>query len=413
MSSTLSRADARRLLVAHLGLARVLGRGARGIRTVLERLRCIQLDPLDAIGTNADLVVMARVDDVARGDVWSCLFPKYAFEHFAKERCILPARAFPYYREQGHGAQTHWWRHAEREERVPPKLVRAVLEEIRECGPVTARDLTDHGSVAPIDWSGWTGTAKTTSMAIEILWTQCEIVVAGRTESGAKVYDVPERALGVVESPSRLVVKSSSRRVVKGKLDDSTTGRLDDFPSWALRERVHAAGLLTRAGGSMWSMLSGVRTSGLVDEMVERGELIDVALEDSSRRYVAVPEFFRAKAAYDDRVRILGPLDPLLWDRDLVRHVFGFDYVWEVYKPAPQRKWGWYVCPLLQRDQLIGRIDARIQGDVMVVRKLWLESPDADRAAIDAALERHAAMCGAKRVRMPRRVRGDGAVGTS
>ena len=345
---------------------------------MLERLRCIQLDPLDAIGTNADLVVMARVDDVARGDVWRHLFPAHAFEHFAKERCILPVGAFPYYREQGHGAQTHWWRHGEREERVPPEMVQAVLEEIRERGPVSARELTDHGSVVPIDWSGWTGTAKATSMAVEILWTRCDVVVAGRTESGAKIYDIPKWT---------------------GKPEE-------EFPRWALRERARAAGLLTRASGAMWSMLSGVRTSPLIDEMVEAGELVDVALEDSSRRYLAVPAFLKAKAAYDDRVRILGPLEPLLWDRDLVRHVFDFDYVWEVYKPAPQRRWGWYVCPLLHRDRLIGRIDARVEGDVLIVKKIWLEDDDADRAAIDAALSaalsRHATMCGAKRVRMPR-----------
>ncbi|MGZ5441322.1 MAG: winged helix-turn-helix domain-containing protein [Thermoanaerobaculia bacterium] len=371
MPVTLSRAEARRRLVAHLGLARSAGRGARGVRAVLERLRCIQLDPLDVIGTNADLVVMARVDDVSRGDVWRHLFPRHAFEHFAKERCILPADAFPYYREQGHAAQTPWWRHGEREQRVAPKLVAAVLDEIREHGPVSSRGLTDHGTVDPIDWSGWKGTAKTTSMAIEILWTRCDIVVAGRTESGAKLYDVP-------------------------KWDGQPR---EPFPRWAVRERARAAGLLTRAGGSIWSMLSGVRTSPLVDEMVEAGELVDVAIEDSTRRYLAVPEFLDAKARYDGRVRILGPLDPLLWDRDLVRHVFEFDYVWEVYKPAPQRRWGWYVCPLLHRDRLIGRIDARIERDALVMKKLWLEEDETDRAAIDAALERHAAMCGANRVR--------------
>ncbi|HET8772952.1 MAG TPA: crosslink repair DNA glycosylase YcaQ family protein [Thermoanaerobaculia bacterium] len=377
MAITLSRAEARRRLVAHLGLAKIAGRGARGTRAVLERLRCIQLDPLDVIGTNADLVVMARVDGVARGDVWRHLFPGHAFEHFAKERCILPVDAFPYYREQGHGAQTHWWRHGEREQRLPPEKVQAVLEEIRERGPVPARELTDHGSVVPIDWSGWTGTGKATSMALEILWTRCDVVVAGRTESGAKIYDIPKW---------------------KGEPEE-------DFARWAVRERARAAGLLTRASGAMWSMLSGVRTSPLIDEMVAAGELVDVAIEDSSRRYLAVPEFLKAKAAYDGRVRILGPLDPLLWDRDLVRHVFGFDYVWEVYKPAPQRRWGWYVCPLLHRDRLIGRIDARIERDALVVKKIWLEEGDADRAAIDLALERHAAMCGATRVRMPRSYR--------
>jgi uncharacterized protein YcaQ len=366
---TLSRAEVRRRMVAHLGLARAAGRGARGVRAVLERLRCIQLDPLDVIGTNADLVVMARVDGVRRGDVWRHLFPDHAFEHFAKERCILPARAFPYYRREGHAAQTTWWRHAEREQRVPGKLVASVLEEIRDRGPVTARELTDHGSVDPIDWSGWKGTARATSMALEILWTRCDVVVAGRTESGAKLYAVPKWE-GEPEEP---------------------------FGQWALRERAHAAGLLSRAGGSHWSMLSHVRTSSLVDEMVERGELLDVAIEESPRRYLCVPSFLKARASYDDRLRILGPLDALLWDRNLVRHAFDFDYVWEVYKPAAQRKWGWYVCPLLHRDRLVGRIDAAIEDGKLLVRKVWWEEKEGGlKPALRAALVRHAELCGVR-----------------
>jgi uncharacterized protein YcaQ len=347
------------MLVAHLGLARPVGRGAAGTRKVLERLRCIQLDPLDVIGTNADLVVMARVENVGRGDVWKHLFPKRAFEHFAKERCILSADVFPYYRRHGREAETPWWQHGERERRVAPEIVKAVLEEIRQHGPLTARALTDHGSVQPLDWSGWMGTSKATQMALEILWTICEIVVAGRTESGQKIYDVPERALGELPPPR------------------------EDFAHWAVRERARAAGLLTRAGGSMWSMLSRVRTSPVIDELIEAGELVEVSIEDTTRRYLAVPDFLATKRVrYDDRIRLLGPLDPLLWDRELVRHVFDFDYVWEVYKPAHQRRWGWYVCPLLHRDRLIARVDAQTS-------KLWLEPGDVDRDALDATLARY------------------------
>jgi uncharacterized protein YcaQ len=381
MPITLTRAEARRMLVAHHGLARTLGKGARGTRAVLERLRCIQLDPLDVIGTNADLVVMARVDGAGRGDVWKHLFPRHAFEHFAKERCILPAEAFAYYVGQGHEAQTPWWNHGERERRIAPKLVEAVLDEVRRHGPLTARDLTDHGSVEPLDWSGWKGTAKATTMALEILWTRCDVVVAGRTESGAKIYDVPERAFGW----------------------DGTVRPAEVFARWALRERATAAGLLTRAGGSMWSMLGRVRTSPLVEAMIEEGELVEVALEESPRRYLAVPSFLETRRPrYDGQVRILGPLDPLLWDRDLVRHVFNFDYVWEVYKPAHQRRWGWYVCPLLHEDRLIARFEARIEGAVMKVSKIWPEAGDVDRMGILAALSKHAVRCGATNVRMPR-----------
>lgn len=384
MPITLDRDEARARLVSHLALERTAGNGAAGTRALLKRLRAIQLDPLDVIGTNADLVVMARVDDVRRGDVWRHLFPIHAFEHFAKERCILPADAFPWYRTQGHDAQTPWWRHHERQARVPERVIAQLLEEIRARGPLTARELTDHGTVQPIDWSGWKGTTKATTMALELLWTSCEIVVAGRTESGSKLYDVPERAL-----------------------PKHATSRVDpaEFPRWALRERAEAAGLLTRAGGSMWSMLSSVRTSPIVQQMTEAGELVDVAIDGSTRRYLAPASFLRRRAfQYDDRVRILGPLDPLLWDRDLVRTIFGFDYVWEVYKPAHQRKWGWYVCPLLHRGHFIGRIDARVDGATLVVSKLWLESANAELEPIQEALQRHASLCGASKVKIPRRV---------
>lgn len=155
----------------------------------------------------------------------------------------------------------------------------------------------------------------------------------------------------------------------------------------------------------MWSMLGEVRTSEVPGRLVESGELVEVAIEGSSRRYLAEPAFLRRRRPrFDDRVRILGPLDPLLWDRNLVRDVFGFDYVWEVYKPAHLRKWGWYVCPLLHRDQLVGRIEAAIENERLVVRKLWLEG-EVPRERIGEALERHAAACGCRGVRLPRRPR--------
>ncbi len=377
---TLTRDEARRALVAHQALDRPLGRGARGVRATLERLRCIQLDPLDMIGTNADLVVLARVDGIARGDVWRHLFPG-AFEHFAKQRCILPATAFPQYRARGHRAETRWWSHNERERRVPAKVIEAVLAEVRERGPVSAAEIEDHGAVEPLDWSGWEGTARATSMALEILWTRCDIVVAGRTESGSKLYDDPQRALGTL----------------------ATAIPDEPFEPWALRERVRAAGLLTRAGAdAIWSGLGEVRTSGVLHEELERGSIVEVQIEGSKRSYLASPDLATRKPRLDDRVRILGPLDPLLWDRNLVKHIFGFEYVWEVYKPPKQRIWGWYVCPLLYRGALVGRIDARIDRKALVVKKLWIDG-DVPMDAIITALERQAVACGVERVRMPRR----------
>jgi hypothetical protein len=102
-------------------------------------------------------------------------------------------------------------------------------------------------------------------------------------------------------------------------------------------------------------------------------------------------------------MRILGPLDPVLWDRGLVSQAFGFDYVWEVYKPAARRQWGWYVCPLLHRGALVGRLEARVREDALQADNLWREKGvRLDDAALDEALARHAKACGVERVRRPR-----------
>jgi uncharacterized protein YcaQ len=147
-------------------------------------------------------------------------------------------------------------------------------------------------------------------------------------------------------------------------------------------------------------LLSALRTSALPDEMIAGGELVEVSIHGSARRYLAVPGFLeRSRVTFDERVRILGPLDPLLWDRDLVRLIFDFDYVWEVYKPESERRWGWYVCPLLHRDRMVGRVDARIEDERLVVRKLWLD-PGFELAPVRLALERHAEACGCSRVAM-------------
>ena len=98
----ISRQQAREYMTGQLQLRQMSPQeGARGARLMLDTLRCIQLDPLDRIGTNADLVAQARVAGLGRGDIYEAVLGAHGFEHFAKERCLLPARAFPYYRQQG------------------------------------------------------------------------------------------------------------------------------------------------------------------------------------------------------------------------------------------------------------------------------------------------------------------------
>jgi uncharacterized protein YcaQ len=377
----LDREEARRFLVSHAGLARPLARrrSPAAARKLLERLCAIQLDPLDPMGTNADLVALARIDGLKKGDIYRFVMPHHGFEHFAKERCILPASAFPQYRDRA--VETPWWQHGERHKRVGDATLARVLAEVEANGPVTASELSDHGRVEPIHWSSWGGTSRAATMALDVLWTSCRVVVAGR-RGREKLFDVPRRAL-----------------------PDHFDRPAQPFERWALISRVEAAGLLRRASGPQWSMLSDIRKSPLVGELIDEGAIEEVGVEGFSRGYLAPGGFRKRKiVAPDDRMRLLGPLDPLIWDRDLVRHVFGFDYVWEVYKPEKLRRFGWYVCPLLQHGRLVGRLSGRLTDRTLVIDRVWREKKKLDVEALDRMLERHAESIGADAVKRTRKV---------
>jgi uncharacterized protein YcaQ len=331
----------------------------------VDALRHVQIDPIDRIGTNADLVAMARLESVGRGGIHEAR----GFEHFAKERCLLPPRAFPHYRRQA--VETPWWRHSERMKKLSPGLVDAVEAEVRERGPLTSAQLSDHGRVEPIDWSGWKGTGKAGTLALEVLWTRCRVVVIGRS-GGQRLYDVPERALP---------------EVAHAEPEEA-------FGPWAVRERVDAAGMLATASGPWWSMLRDARTDGTVDALLEAGELQRVRVEGSRREWLIRSGALEQTPHDDGRMRILGPLDPLLWNRALVQLAFGFEYVWEVYKPAAQRRWGYYVTPLLHRGELVGRVEAHVEDGRLVVDRVWREHPSFDEDAYAACITRHAEALG-------------------
>jgi uncharacterized protein YcaQ len=109
-------------------------------------------------------------------------------------------------------------------------------------------------------------------------------------------------------------------------------------------------------------------------------------------------------------VAFLAPLDPYVWDRDFLRALHGFDYVWEVYVPEKKRRWGYYVLPILFGDRLVGRIEPRIERKTGTLRilGLWWETgfdpltASGFVAAFGEALEAHRRFGGMARIALPR-----------
>ena len=146
-------------------------------------------------------------------------------------------------------------------------------------------------------------------------------------------------------------------------------------------------------------MLKSARTDGTVETLLEQGDLVAIRVAGSSREWLVAPDALDRAEPHDERLRILGPLDPVLWNRALLQIAFSFEYVWEVYKPAERRRWGYYVTPLLYGGRLVGRAELSVQsgttGAQLVVDRLWREDGAADfRDAFAAAVTRHAEQLG-------------------
>ena len=439
--------QAQRFLLHHMLLVRddaaLLPSDASGIRALLSRLGCVQIDPLLATGVpNHEQVFLTRLE-VARRHVWEAL-NEHCFEHWAKERCLLPRDSFHmyYHRAQidrGRSFMTDWWDSRISRNPVPQHVLDDVLAEVRSRGPLSAHALGKRGTVQLN--SNWVAAKDLTSLALDHLWSSCRVVICGKDAKGHKLYRAADTGNFVINQAAATNSSSkSSKKAAKTKSTKkgapctaSTSATFDAIPSslpgtlkqhdrWSLLQRVDSVGLMSplsgmpfslslslsrtradaAAAGPHWSTLDRLRKSDLLDELLDEGLLEQAQITGVPRTYL-VPRGFAARLPhletleFDDRVRLLAPLDPLLWDRDLVERVFGFKYTWEVYKKPHQRQWGYYVTPMLYKGTLFGRIELVRRASQLDVPNLWLEPQHIGSTsklppiqALFAAIVRHA-----------------------
>jgi len=409
----ISGAVARRFLVLHHLLAppRSLPAEPASVMRVVDRLGSVQFDPIDVTGRNHDLVLAARIDGYRREWTDRLLYEdRTLFEAPNKGLSLLPTAELPYYR-------VYWDRHRVTHEtdtfKVHGALVDELLDRIRSTGPMSVTDVEPR---AAIEWY-WRPTNQVRAI-LEAL-AQAGILGLARRDGSRRVYDLVERLL-----PAEILAERRDER---------------DQRRHKLLSRYRAHGLLGRTGSAeLWlGTAPGTRATAavaglpsraeLLSDLVEAGTLVPVDVDGvRGERYVLeeeLPILQQAELEVSANeppggngvapgVALLAPLDPLMWDRQLLRPLFSFDYVWEVYIPAAKRRWGYYVLPILFGDRLVGRIEPRNDrpSDALRISGLWWEEgfdpmrEDGFEAAFAAALDAHRRFSGLRRVTVPRGV---------
>jgi uncharacterized protein YcaQ len=270
-----------------------------------------------------------------------------------------------------------------------------ILKTIEENGPQSSIDFKDSER---IEW--WWGTqaslAKTT---LDILFLTGKVGIHHKVGT-RRVFDLVERLI-----PDHLLSEPDPHPSE------------DDYQNWHVLRRVAGLGLAHSGPSDYWGGILGVtrinQRAEILNRLAEKGLVIPIQIQELEGRtfYIRNNDLdlldrTRRKSRARQQAAFIAPLDNLLWDRKLVRWIFDFDYVWEVYKPVAQRKFGYYVLPILYGDRFIGRFEPvfdRKAGELLLKGWWWEEDvfvTDEMVSALKQCLTTFLSFVGAKRIRI-------------
>jgi uncharacterized protein YcaQ len=294
---------------------------------VVQQLTLLQIDPTAAIAPSADLVAWSRLGSAYRTDDL-----KRALEQdrtlFELDALVRPmsdlglylagAADWPRYEKQ-----RLWLRDNDR-------FRRDILDLLGGSGPLSSRDIPDT-CVAPWASTGWTNNRNVTQM-LEFLMMRGEVAIAGRV-GRERLWDLAERVY-----PAYVVVPS---------IEDAERGKNE--------RRLAALGIARQ------------KTRAAPMEPVDVGEAGEPAVVEGVKGEWRVDPAALG-GDFEGRTALLSPFDRLVHDRVRTLELFDFEYTLEMYKPAAQRRWGYFALPVLHYDRLVGKVDAVADRKASVLR---------------------------------------------
>ena len=339
--------------------------GKAGIIDFIRRVGCIQFDPLDIVGHNPELVLQSRVSDFRPTMLQELLYQdRKLLDGWEKQMAIYCTEDWPYFVYRQREASRHSRRRsADPVQVASPQILRA----IEERGPLSSIDL-DHDQ--KVDWH-W-GPTRLAKVALDNMHYLGELVIHSKVHT-RKVYDLASRHI-----PEELISAPDPHKTQ------------EQYHDWHVLRRIGSVGLLWNKGrvwqgiygtGSKYGAGSQERAAALT-RLINQGKAVEVRVEGIRAllymRSQDLTEFDKVIKSDSplSRAAILAPLDNLLWERDLVGQLFGFDYTWEVYKPVAERRYGYYVLPVLYGDRFIARFEPGRdkESGALVIKNWWWES---------------------------------------
>ena len=286
------------------------------------RLGFVQADPIRAPARAQDLILRQRVTGYRAGDLES-RYPRLALEEdYFVNYGFLPrdTQALMHPRTPSTVWPAERWRQAQ-----------AVLDFVRERGLVHPREVdAEFAHGRSLNWFG--GSSRASTQLLDGMHYRGLLRVA-RREGGVRLY-APREAQPPVADP----------QAAFDALVDVVVRQYAPLPSRSLGELMSAL----CGGVPQWTAQRATtleRTRRRLPSATVEGQVWywPEGENPASRRHQE-----------DDRLRLLAPFDPVVWDRRRFECLWGWAYRFEAYTPAPQRVRGYYALPMLWRGQVIG-----------------------------------------------------------
>lgn len=399
MTDSISKQTHRRFLLGQHGLWP--GRrfaGVDGTAAAIRQMQALQLDPLNIAARSQDIALHGRVLDYRPKHLYQVAYQQRQFFDYGGSLFMYPIEEFPHFRALMPRTQ-NYSRHILLKKNHP-KAMPQVLSALRANGSMSNREFTGNPHIT---WS-YRG-RKDTAVALYYLWLLGEVMITDR-RGFDRIYDLRERVL-----PKKFD-RVSSIEEAEDFFARKTLAMLN-----LMREKRFRAGWQDNISRAV----SAEEAQKKLDELYERKVIAPLRIEGSTEKWITFAddlplladlEAGRVPSAWtplgpttQDEVTFVAPLE-MVTARGRSKQVFDFDYIWEVYKPVEQRRWGYYVLPILYGDDLVARTDLKLDRTTMNLHILgfWLEE-DAPRDATFAdalanGLERFAKMVEAKTINL-------------
>lgn len=362
MSICLSNRHARRLFLHKHGLADPpIGPGKGGdLLGVIRQLGFVQVDSINTVARAHDMILFARRSSY-RPKALKQLLERdgHLFEHWTHDASVIPTEFFPHWRtlrfeRDAKDLPQRWrsWQRGDFEAQLD-----AVLNHLDRRGPSGSADVGQDEKRSNGGWWEW----HPSKTALEYLWRSGQISVL-RRDGFQKVYDRTERVHPIVAEIPAPDPAETLNWAFSGALDRIGFGTSGDIGAFWASDLARAA--------KRWSNAEAAK-----------GRLVEINVENadgSVRKSFARPNLLDSISEIPEppnRLRILSPFDPTLRDRNRAERLFGFHYRIEIFVPAAKRKYGYYVFPMLEGDDIVGRIDMKAHRDMdqLRVTAVWPE----------------------------------------